>query len=73
MVQAGVRESIADVIVQLGYDEEGLFRAAFVDQQAFEGWLNKLRHKVGDAALAALSDEGWGSRPHAACLWKAAA
>ena len=44
MVQAGVRESIADVIVQLGCDEEGLFRAAFVDQQAFEGWLNKLRH-----------------------------
>ena len=27
---------------------------ASVDQQAFEGWLNKLRHKLGDADLAAL-------------------
>ena len=73
MVQAGVQESIADAIIRLGYDEEGLFRAAFVDQQAFEGWLNKLRHKIGDAALAALSDEDWGTHPHAArlrMLWK---
>ena len=64
MVQAGVQESMADAIIRLGYDEEGLFRAAFVDQQAFEGWLNKLRHKIGDAALAALSDEDWGTHPH---------
>ena len=73
MVQAGVQESIADAIIRLGYDEEGLFRAAFVDQQAFEGWLNKLRHKIGDAALAALSDEDWSTHPHAArlrMLWK---
>ena len=65
MVQAGVQESIADAIIRLGYDEEGLFRAAFVDQQAFEGWLNKLRHKLGDADLTAHSDEDWGTHPPA--------
>ena len=36
MLQAGVQESIADAIIQLGYGE-GLFRAACIIQQAFGG------------------------------------
>ena len=74
LVKAGVLDKIADAIISLGYDSAALFRAAFIDQPAFEKWLLKLRPRIEVAELAALGDDEWGSHPHAARLrmfWRA--
>ena len=64
MLKARVQEVMADAIINLRYDEEGLFRATFINQQAFM----KLRHKIGDADLNTLNDDDWGTHPLAARL-----
>ena len=66
LVEQGVQESVADAIIKLGYDTEELFRSAFIDQAAFEGWLAKLRSKLGNTEWAALDAEDWATHPAAA-------
>ena len=73
LVEQGVQESVADAIIKLGYDTEELFRSAFIDQAAFEGWLAKLRSKLGNTEWAALDAEDWATHPAAARIrlfWK---
>ena len=64
--------SVADSLIQLGYDEPELFGSCFVDVQAFESWLGPAREKLGEETVA-IDQDDWLTHPIAGKLrlvWK---